>query len=90
MTDVAKTVLVHVDKQGYLTVRQARDAVVLFVDERTMRDSVILLPPADQMREIDQIINRRALIGDGTDIAEHTKKSLRALREGLVHVTERT
>lgn len=90
MTDVAKTVLVHVDKQGYLTVRQARDAIVLFVDERTMPDTVILLPAADEMREIDRTIHRRAMIGDGTDIAEHVKKTLRAFQAGLINVTERT
>jgi hypothetical protein len=88
-TNLDKTVLVRVDKQGFLEVFRAPDAVVLFIDERTMRDGILLLPPADQMRQIDEIMHGRPMITDGTDVATDVRKAMSALRQGLTYVTER-
>ena len=86
---IDNTVLVHVDRQGFLEVKQGAGAVVLFVDERTMPDTILLLPSVNQMPQIDQVMRGRAMITAGDEPSQAIVKTLQAYRLGLVRVEER-
>ena len=86
---IDNTVLVHVDRQGFLEVKQGPGAVVLFVDERTMPDTILLLPSVNQMPQIDQVMHGRAMITAGDEASQAIVKTLQAFRLGLVRVEER-
>lgn len=90
MTTIDQTVLIHIDAQGFLEVKQGPAAFVLFIDERTMEGKLLVVPKADEMREIEARIHMRPVIHDGSDISQDLLKPLMALRKGLTLVSERT
>jgi len=90
MADIDPSVLIHIDAQGFLEVKQGPGAIVLFIDDRTMDGTVLVLPKADEVAEIMARINMRPMIHDGTDISKELLKPLMALRHGLTLVRKRT
>jgi len=88
-TGTDHAVLIHIDAQGFLEVKQGPDALVLFIDERTMDGTVLVVPKADDMPDILSRIKSRPMVSDvGAD--PRLEKPLMALRRGLIHVSERT
>lgn len=79
-------VLVRIDENSRLHIKQTNDVRVVFVDERTADEAAVFMPKVDQFEEIKALLANRYPVTRNNDHAEIAVQTLARLARQAVIV----